>query len=147
LAAPLLRRLRFAGRALVGIVVVEDIVVVPTDFALRLWASAAFLRQTLLRHREVLVPAGRVPMQHLAGLAAMRPECVRASGRGVGEGAGPANDGAVTDRHFELAFQYKEKLLLGWMVMLGRVKAGFDSQHMQCDAMLPPLCSEVKSQL
>jgi hypothetical protein len=33
------------------------------------------------------------------------------------------------------------------MVMLGRVKAGFDSQHMQCDAMLPPLCSEVKSQL
>jgi hypothetical protein len=130
----LLCRLRFAGSAPVALVVVKDIVVVLADFALRLWAGAAFLRQTLLRYREALVPPGRVPVQHLAGLAAIWPECVRASGWGVGEGAGAAGDGAVADRHFELSFQYKEKLLLGWMVMLGRVKAGFDSQHMQYDA-------------
>jgi len=132
--APLLRRLRFPGGAPVALVVVEDIVVVLADFALGLRVGAALLRQTLLRHREALVPAGRVPMQHLAGLAAIWPECVRASGRGVGARAGAADDGAVADRHFELAVQHKEKLLLGWVVVLGRVKAGFDGQHMQYDA-------------
>ena len=47
-------------------------------------------------------------------------------GGSIGEGAGATDDGAVADRHFELAFHYKEKLLFGWMVVLGRVKAGFD---------------------
>jgi hypothetical protein len=60
--------------------VVDDMIVIFHDLALRFGALEAGPRQTPLCGRETLMTAKRIPMQECAGLAAVRPERMRAAG-------------------------------------------------------------------